>query len=70
MPTQRVVIIVVVIVVKIQIFEVAGASSHLLNGEAVGHLTLVPGRRGVDGHGGVATTVAAQAIIYVWSPIS
>ena len=69
MPTQGVVIIVVVIVVKIQIFEVAGACTHLLNGEAVGHL-LVPGRRGVDGHGGVATTVAAQAIIYVWSPIS
>ena len=70
MATQGVVIIVVVIVVKIQIFEVAGASSHLLNGEAVGHLPLVPGRRGVDGHGGVATTVAAQAIIYVGSPIS
>ena len=69
MPTQGVVIIVVVIVVKIQIFEVAGACTHLLNGEAVGHL-LVPGRRGVDGHGGVATTVAAQAIIYVGSPIS
>ena len=69
MPTQRVVIIVVVIVVKIQIFEVACTGPHLLNGEAVGHL-LVPGRRGVDGHGGVATTVAAQAIIYVWSPIS
>ena len=70
MATQGIVIIVVVVIVKIQIFEVAGASSHLLNGEAVGHLTLVPGRRGVDGHGGVATTVAAQAIIYVWSPIS
>ena len=69
MPTQGVVIIVVVIVVKIQIFEVAGAGTHFLNGEAVGHL-LVPGRRGVDGHGGVATTVAAQAIIYVGSPIS
>ena len=70
MATQGIVIIVVVVIVKIQIFEVAGASSHLLNGEAVGHLTLVPGRRGVDGHGGVATTVAAQAIIYVGSPIS
>ena len=70
MATQGVVIVVVlVLVVKIQIFEVTGASTHLLNGEAVGHL-LVPGRRGVDGHGGVATTVAAQAIIYVGSPIS
>ena len=69
MATQGIVIIVVVVIVKIQIFEVAGACTHLLNGEAVGHL-LVPGRRGVDGHGGVATTVAAQAIIYVGSPIS
>ena len=55
-------IFVVFIIVEVQVFEVTGTSTHLLNGFFFVQF-VVPGRCGVNGHGSATTTVAAQAIV-------
>ena len=55
-------VLVIFIIVEVQVFEVTGTSTHLLNGFFFVQFVM-PGRRGVNDHGSATATVAAQAIV-------